>query len=281
MGKRFVMNAKFIVAVLVASTFLPLCVIAQGDLMIMPRRLVFEENRRIHEITLANTGQDTATYSISFLQYHMTDDGNFETITEPLPGQMFADQYLRFFPRAVTLAPGESQIIRMQFRRRPGMAEGEYRSHIFFRAVPEERPLGEEEPVQDPTEISIRLIPVFGITIPAIIRKGNVWATVAISNLNIVKESINGPQLKLTFNREGNKSVFGDLTVDHISPDGSSTNIGFVSGIAIYTPNLIRNFTMPLVLSEGVDLSSGKLIIRFSSASDLQPEIFAEAELKL
>lgn len=268
-------------AALTITTFLPLCVVAQGDLMIMPRRLVFEGNRNIHEITLANTGQDTATYTVSFIQYHMTDDGEFETITEPRPGQMFADEHLRFFPRSVTLLPGESQIVRMQLRQTPGMAEGEYRSHILFRAVPDERPLGEEQAPQDPNAISIRLIPVFGITIPAIIRVGNVWATVTMSNLKLIEEPDIGPQLQITFSREGNKSVFGDITVDHKTPGGKTTRAGFVSGIAVYTPNTFRNLVFPLDIVEGAELTRGKLIVRFISSDDAQPEVFAEAELKL
>ena len=104
---------------------LPLVSWGQGDLLVTPRRVVFEGNKQREEIILANMGQDTAAYSISFLQYRMTDDGAFQEITEPQPGELFADRYLRFFPRSVTLAPDESQVIRMQVRRLPNMAEGE------------------------------------------------------------------------------------------------------------------------------------------------------------
>lgn len=38
---------------------------AQGDLLITPRRVVFEGNKRSTDISLANIGKDTATYSIS------------------------------------------------------------------------------------------------------------------------------------------------------------------------------------------------------------------------
>jgi P pilus assembly chaperone PapD len=69
---------------------------AQGDLLITPRRVVFEGSKRSMDLNLANTGQDTAVYAISLIQIRMKEDGGFETITEPDPGQRFADRYLRF-----------------------------------------------------------------------------------------------------------------------------------------------------------------------------------------
>ena len=260
---------------------LPLFCSAQGDLLVTPRRIVFEGSKQREEITLANTGQDTAYYSISFLQYHMTDDGSFEEITEPKPGQLFAEPFLRFFPRSIQLAPGESQVVRMQLRRLPNMADGEYRSHLYFRAVPDEKPLGEEDVLADSTAIGIRLTPIFGISIPVIVRLGNVSSKVIISDLALQKEENQPPALKIVLNREGNQSVYGDLSVDYTGPDEKQINEGLVKGIAVYTPNDLRRFTMPLNIPEGVELNKGKLLVRFSSSSEAKPEIFDEQELGL
>lgn len=254
---------------------------AQGDLLVTPRRIVFEGSKQREEITLANTGQDTAYYSISFLQYHMTDDGSFEEITEPKPGQQFAEPFLRFFPRSIQLAPGESQVVRMQLRRLPNMADGEYRSHLYFRAVPDEKPLGEEDILADSTAIGIRLTPIFGISIPVIVRVGNVSSKVVISDLALQKEENQPPALKIVLNREGNQSVYGDLSVDYTGTDGKQINVGLVKGIAVYTPNVFRRFTMPLNIPEGVELNKGKLLVRFNSSSEAKPEIFDEQELGL
>ena len=48
-------------------------VLAQGDLMITPHRVVLEGNKQIEEIVVANIGQDTAFYSISLIEYRMTE----------------------------------------------------------------------------------------------------------------------------------------------------------------------------------------------------------------
>src|SRR5210317_878009 len=80
---------------------------SQGNLLITPRRVVFDGSSRSIDLNLANTGTDTASYAISLVQIRMTAEGGFESITEPDPGQRFADRFLRFFPRTVTLGPGE------------------------------------------------------------------------------------------------------------------------------------------------------------------------------
>jgi P pilus assembly chaperone PapD len=89
---------------------------AQGDLLITPRRVVFEGSKRSMDLNLANTGKDTATYAISLMQIRMKEDGGFETITDPDPGQRFADRFIRFFPRSVTLGPNEAQAVKIKLK---------------------------------------------------------------------------------------------------------------------------------------------------------------------
>ena len=115
---------------------------AQGNLLISPTRIVFEGQTRIGELSLANTGQDSAKYSISFVQYRMKEDGNYEEITAPDPGQNFADKNIRVFPRSVMLGPNESQVIKLQLIKTEQLEPGEYRSHIYFRAIPNQKALG-------------------------------------------------------------------------------------------------------------------------------------------
>lgn len=268
-------------AIVFALHIVPFSAHGQGDLLITPRRVVFEGNKDRQEITLANTGNDTARYTVSFVQYRMTEEGTFEQITDPDPGQMFADPYLRYFPRTVTLGPKESQVLRMQLRKTPDMVAGEYRSHMYFRAVPEEKPLGEEDQLADTTAIGIRLTPIFGITIPIIIRVGEVKATITLSDLKIEKKDDGTTWLNVMFNREGNQSVYGDLTVEYLMPDGKKVEVGIVRGIAVYTPNARRGFSLELQTPPGVDYTKGKLLVRYSSSSEAKAEVYAETELKL
>jgi hypothetical protein len=254
---------------------------AQGNLLITPRRAVFEGSKKSMDLNLANTGKDSATYAISLVQIRMKEDGGFETITEPDPGQQFADKNIRFFPRSVTLGPNEAQVVKVQVIKSNELAPGEYRSHFYFRAIPKPSPLGEEVAVSDTNTISVKLTPVFGITTPVIIRVGENTAKVTLSELSLLTANDTIPRLSLTFNRTGNMSIYGDITVDHVSTLGKITRVGIANGVAVYTPNTIRRFQFNLNKIPGIDYKSGTLRIIYSAPSDVKPTKYAEAELLL
>lgn len=240
--------------------------VAQGNLLVTPKRVVFEGIKRSEELNLANTGKDSATYEISFIQIKMKEDGTVEKILEPDSAQLFADKYLRFFPRSVTLAPNEAQTVKVQIIRTAEMSPGEYRSHLYFRAVPNEKPLGEKETRKD-SSISVRIVPIFGISIPVIIRSGELNAQVKFSDLSVIDKD-NTPALKITFKRDGNMSVYGDVMVDHISADGKVNQVGVIRGLAVYTPNNTRHFNLPLNKTPGINFHSGKLHVVYSAQTE-------------
>lgn len=255
---------------------------AQGNLLLTPRRVVFEGTKKSMELNLANTGTDTAKYVISIIRLRMTDDGAFETISDPDSGQLFADPYLRFFPRMVALGPNEAQVVKIQLTKTNELAPGEYRSHVYFRAVPNSKPLGEEEAPKDTTAISVKLTPVFGITIPVIIRVGESTTRVSLSNLALEMVNDTTPRFKLTFNRTGNFSVYGDVLVNYIAPDGKTTQVGMIKGLAVYSPNKLRRFQFDLVkATAGVNYHAGKLYVEFTTQAEPKAEKLADAELIL
>jgi P pilus assembly chaperone PapD len=254
---------------------------SQGDLLITPRRVLFDGNRNSVDLNLANTGKDTATYVISIIQARMTENGGFETITEPDPDQYFADKNIRFFPRSVTLGPNEAQVVKVQLVRQNQLTPGEYRSHFYFRAVPKPKPLGESEAVKDSSSISVVLTPIFGITIPVIIRVGESTTKVDLTDLKLKMVNDTLPDFSMDFNRSGNMSVYGDIAVDYISKQGKITRVGIANGVAVYTPNKIRRFQFNLNIIPGVDYHSGTLRVTYSAPSDAKPVRYAEAELPL
>ncbi len=252
---------------------------AQGDLLIFPKRLVFDETKKSQTINLSNDGKDTSRYIVSFIQVRMKEDGSFENITEPDPGQYFADPYLRIFPRKVVLGPKESQVIKVQLQKTEQMAPGEYRSHLYFRAIPDVKPLGEKEIKKEDASISVKLVPVFGITIPIIIRKGETTAKVSLSNLTFQKFNDSIPLIKIDFNRSGNISVYGDIKVNLVLANGKSTKVGEVDGFAVYTPGTLRK--CKIELKKGIDYSKGKLVVSFEATAEDKSVKLAEALLEL
>ncbi|MEP7166080.1 MAG: hypothetical protein ABI741_15360 [Ferruginibacter sp.] len=254
---------------------------AQGDLLLYPKRIVFEGSKRSQTLNLANSGKDTIRYLISVVQVRMNENGAFENISQPDSGQQFANKYFRFFPRSVVLAPNEAQSIKIQLTNTNELEPGEYRSHIYFRAEADKKPLGEEVSNKDTAAISVNLVAVFGISIPVIIRKGESTTAVTISNASLEMKNDSIPMLKMNFNRTGNMSAYGDLSVDHISLEGKVTHVAVAKGMALYTPNLIRYFNLTLDKNAGIDYHEGRLHIIYTTQPDAKSIKMAETEIVL
>jgi hypothetical protein len=269
---------------LLCFLFSSLRVFAQGDLMIYPKRIVFDNTRKSQEFSLSNTGTDTARYVVSVMQVRMHEDGRFETITSPDSAQRFAEQNFRFFPRTVVLAPKEAQTVKIQLVKANELTPGEYRSHIYFRSEAKAKPLGEQDNTHDKTAISISIVPIFGISVPVIIKVGESSTKVGITEkiLNLVKETGKADlaSLDLKITRAGNMSVYGDIRVEHASPSGKKVMVGLLNGVAIYAPTPARRFKIALDTTKNVDYRSGKLHVTYSEQLP-ETAAFAETEVIL
>jgi hypothetical protein len=252
---------------------------AQGNLMIFPKRIAFDGiQNRMQIINLSNTGKDTATYKMSYNQIKMDEDGKFIAIEEPEPNQHFASPYLRFYPRTITLAPHSSQTVKIQLIKTNELQQGEYRSHLYFRAVPKTKVLEKEHPTDKPEGLSISIKPVFGISIANIITIGETSVAVALSNLAL-QQSEEGIILSLDFNRSGNNSCYGDIQVNHISDTGITTSAATIKGFAVYTPGNLRRTKIKLIATSNIDYTKGQLQVIYSTQD--KGIKYAESSLRL
>ena len=90
--------------------------------------------------------------------------------------------------------------------------------------------------------VSFRLTPVYGVTIPVIVRLGNLSATAAIANVS--KSSEGGkPVIGLDLSRAGDRSTFGEVRV---TKAGIAEPIAVAGGIALYTEIDKRRVTIPV-----------------------------------
>ena len=72
-------------------------------------------------------------------------------------------------------------------------------------------------------------------------------------------------------------SAYGNISVEHISPEGNHTHVATIKGIAIYTPGTMRRFTLPLARNFGVDYKKGKLnVIYTTEVEDRQVKMAEE-----
>ncbi|PCI06476.1 MAG: molecular chaperone [Flavobacteriaceae bacterium] len=268
---------KFLlVTVFLTVTISPL--FAQGNLLIYPKRVVFEGRNKIEKLVLSNVGKDTAVYNISFLEYKMKTNGELKIISEPEEGQYFASPNVRFYPRKVTLAPNESQTVKVQLRNSQKLKEGEYRSHLYFRAGLNNSALGEKEQSKDST-VTVSLKPVFGLSIACIVRKGISTTSISISNIKLIQPKEDYYALKFLLNRSGNMSVYGDFTVHYITAEGTKYEVAKMKGVGVYTPGTLRDIKIRLYRPKNVVFNGGYFKVAFTKNES--KKILTEANLKL
>lgn len=239
----FALTRKFAPAVIAAALVAGLPTPAGagvGDLLVAPTRIVLD-GRRGTEILLNNIGDEPATYRISVEFRRMTPDGNLEDVTAPTPQEQAAADMVIFAPRRVTLAPHEPQSIRLAARPPQGLPDGEYRVHLLFRAIPPANPVA-PTPAEQPKGLQFQLTPIYGVTIPVIVRLGNLQVTAGISNVRLEK-SDGKPVVDLDLTRSGSRSTFGEVRV---LKAGVKDPIAIQKGVAVYTELATRHLSIPV-----------------------------------
>jgi hypothetical protein len=161
------------------------------------------------------------------------------------------------------------------------MPAGEYRSHLYFRAEKNYRPLGMKNADSDSALLSVQLIPVYGISIPVIIRSGAVSVSTTLSNLKLDIRQEDFQNLNLTINRTGNISIYGDIIIEYIPAQGKSYEIGTVKGVGVYTNISERNMAVKLNNTNGKPLTNGKLKVQYVSNDETKRVVYADAEMDI
>ena len=245
-----------------------------GDLLVAPTRIVLNGSRGT-EIILNNIGDDVATYRISVELRRMKADGTLEEVTAPDARETTARDMILYAPRRVTLPPRQPQAIRIAARAPQGLADGEYRVHVLFRAVPPPRPAASAEN-KDFKGIGFALTPIYGVTIPVIVRFGNLQATAGISD---VKLASNGGKktISLDLQRSGERSTYGEIRV---LKAGVAEPIAVQRGVAVYTELGARKVNIPLDEKAAAG-ASGKVTVQYVEVADGVSSTLAETQAVL
>lgn len=214
-----------------------------GDLLVAPTRLVLD-GRKGAEVILNNIGDEPATYRVSIEFRRMTAGGALVDVTEPSAEDRLAQDMIVYAPRRVTLAPHQPQSIRVSARPSEGLPDGEYRVHLLFRAIPPARPVVTPASAPDqPKGIRFAVIPVYGVTIPVIVRLGNLQATAGIANVHLEQGRDGKPAVALDLSRSGTRSTFGEVRVVRA---GHKTPIAVQRAVAVYKEIATRRMSIPL-----------------------------------
>lgn len=259
---------------------------ARAQLLLSPTRVVFDGTMRAAQVDVVNTTSQRAVYRLSLVNRRMTERGENVAADPPLPEERFLGEMVRFSPRQLVLEPGASQVVRLSLRKPEGLPPGEYRSHLHIERVADGSDTNSVESAAGTVAsqgLQIRLTALVGAMIPVIVREGPPAVTLAVRELQLAPAAAGDPPaLSFALAREGNRSVYGDVIVTHLSgAAGSGVEVARLSGIAVYVPNATLRLRLALQPPPGVALDKGRLRVAFLLKPEEGARSLAEAELEL
>jgi hypothetical protein len=165
-----------------------------------------------------------------------------------------AKDFIQFTPRRVILKPNESQTIRLRALKPDALPPGEYRTHLTITAVPpEDAGLTAEQAVTPGSkELSVRIMPVFSLSIPLIVRQGDVDVRATLEGPHLawdeapLIQAAGKPQkiaaITVVIDRLGHNSVYGNVEVR-----SGDEVLGAVRGVGVYPEVERRSLKVPLL----------------------------------
>lgn len=250
---------------------------AQGDLLVAPTRIVIN-GAGSAEVVLNNIGDQPATYRIGLELRRMTADGALEAVdaVSITPEQKAVLDMFRYSPRRITLPPNQPQSVRISARPPEGLADGEYRVQMSFRAIPEARPVEEASAGDSATGFTIKLTPIYGVSIPLILRKGQATAVASLAHAAVVREGA-AARLTVDLERQGNRSIYGEVRV---VAAGVKEPLFLVRGIAVYTEVTKRRLEFPLTAEQAARLK-GPVTVEYREMPENGGRLLASLPVKL
>jgi P pilus assembly chaperone PapD len=268
---------------LIVAMAWPQATLAQvgGDLNVSPKRIVFAPNLRNGTVIVFNQGASAVTYDVTVVDRAMLPDG--EIIEQAAAAARVntpdadiakrvksAADMMVYTPHRVTLAPGQSQTIRVRVSRPDDLAAGEYRTHLTITAVPPENAglTAEQAASGAPGQLAVKVTALFSLSIPLIVRQGDADVSAGMDNIHVEHgggADNNGQTLALDLVRKGKSSVYGDVEVR--SAKGGAQPVGVIRGVAVYPE--IDHRAVRVILTRPV-ASGDKLTVVFKD-DDTQP----------
>jgi len=194
-----------------------------ADLNLSPKRVVFNAATRSATVYVFNQGATSGTYSVELVDEIMRPDGSIQKMSDATADPAAATMAARLksgrdlmlvTPHRISLAPHDSQTIRIRVHPPADGAPGEYRTHLLISALPPAATGLTADQVGsngDSTGLSLQIIALYSLSIPLIYRQGPADVRGHIDHIAVRRRNIwrkergviteSGPRLGLAFRR--------------------------------------------------------------------------------
>jgi P pilus assembly chaperone PapD len=194
--------------------------LAGQGVLIAPTTVIIDARSRTSSVLLVNQGEEPAEVEIStFFAYTVTDStGQLQLYTPDSldAGLISAAEWIRAFPRRMTIAPRSQQTVRLLATPPADLPDGEYWARLAVLARGGRVPI---ESTSDTSTVNVGLSIEVRTLLPVLYRKGKVETGVALSGLRAerVADSV---VVRGRLERQGNAAMIGTLRSELVDPAG-------------------------------------------------------------
>ena len=245
----------------------------KASAILFPTRVVMDGGQKASQINLVNRGTATGAYRLSLQDSAMSEAGSVSIIDDSEEATPFSiRRFVRFSPRRTQLTGRDNQNIRVQVRPPKDLPDGEYFGHLKVLVTSDNVEADNKEIEQDEegAGFQLKLRQRSALAIPIIYRHGNTSVSVELQNIKLDRKE---KTLAMDLVRSGNRSVMGDILVDHIASGGVRTRISEHLGKAVYVNISKRVFKETLNVPDStsldrLNLAEGQLHIQYVEQTD-------------
>lgn len=253
----------------------------QANLIIHPIRVQFSPGMRSTEVTLLNDSQKTNTYRLEWQERKAKVGGGYTEVSEAeIKSLPIASSMVRFTPRQVTLKPGERQTVKLSLRRPARLADGEYRSHLMFKALPPPSSLA--QPDEQTAGLTMRLNLVTSFAIPVVVQQGNANPQVSMSTAQI-RYNAAEPAKSSVFvelNNMSKFSTYGDMEAYWTPQGGKEILIAKTASFSVW-PELNKTSVELIWVGANFALTNGKLRVLYKGMREFQGKTFFDSTVQV
>lgn len=261
-----------LMACIVMATWVNVSFAAKASLILHPTQLFISEDDRNQTIRVINNGDATGVFEVSWVDYQMKPDGGFDEWLGEQPAAWSLQDKVRYSPRRVTLAPGESQNIKIMVQRKATPPANEYYSHL--KVIIATANLDEEvEESVTPDATSIEVKTRSGISVPIIWRNPNITPQAEIPSASMNWQA---NTLDFRLDRVSGVSTRGYI---HVIKNGGGKSITEPVHTVVYPSVDHRQVAIPM--AAGSLTTGDKITLIYSEQLDSTKPELARYELQL
>lgn len=216
-------------------------VINAYSISISTRRLYLDPNNNSTYIRVHNMEASFQKCDIQLNDVEINTQGQIALVSNSEPTPNSAKNFVRLAPRRFSLAIGEHQMVKLLYRRKPGINTGEFHGVVAIKCVEE----------LDQANLPVTITPALVHNVPVIVRTGKLPIQ---AEFTAIERDANKLQIELKI--EGERSITGNLSV--INADSDEV-IAERKHLSIYSQQPVKN--IEFVLDES---QNSPLIVKFS-----------------